>query len=56
MKNIQYIPTVEKTVSLPVDNSLPIVALALLALWCEQSRPDSRLTTQQRETLPIIAF
>ena len=52
MKNMQYVPIKEKSLTLPVDNPLLILVLALLALMCEQAR---RVATEQNDR-PVIAF
>ena len=53
---MQYIPTKQKTIELPVDNFLFITTLALLALWREQSKRASHHTAQPDDNLPVIAF
>jgi len=52
MKNMKYVPILEKSLTPPVDNCFLIIVLALLALMGEQAR---RAATQQ-DDLPVIAF
>ena len=53
---MQYAPIKEKTVVIPVDNSIQFVVLALLALMGEQARRERESSDNQRENLPVIAF
>lgn len=56
MKNMQYIPTVEKKFTLSVDYLLLITALVWLAFWREQSKRESQRANQSEDDLPVIAF
>ena len=53
---MQYVPIQEKPLTLPVDNSLLTIVLALLAMSCEQANRDLQISTVQPKNLPVIAF
>ena len=53
---MQYVPINEKSPELPVDKSLLIFVLALLALVGEQARCKRLDSTSHQPDLPVIAF
>ena len=56
MKNMQYVPILEKSPTPPVDNYFLIIALALLALMGEQANRGLQISITEQKSLPVIAF
>jgi len=53
---MQYVPILEKSLTPLVDNYLLIIALALLAMSCEQAIYGLQRNTTGQKNLPVIEF